>query len=261
MNPPSEVLFSSDLWSRALEGYASDTRLTVMLFDAGGRVALGPLHPTPLFQLFHERGYDPGILAECARRCLAQTDSRPAVLVSEVFGLAVVGVSLVLEGAVVGAAVAGYAFVDFSQVSEIQRLASNAGIRFERLWEVARTQKPVPRQRLLLNGELLQVLGDALLRENYRTRQYKQAVVELEDAATARERAHQELERTVSALRESEAGLRAQADELTRFNRVAVGRELRMINLKQEVNDLCRRQGEPARYRLDFTQESGDRGG
>jgi PAS domain S-box-containing protein len=41
---------------------------------------------------------------------------------------------------------------------------------------------------------------------------------------------------------------RAATEELTRFNRVAVGRELRIIELKNEVNELCLRLGEAARY-------------
>ena len=55
------------------------------------------------------------------------------------------------------------------------------------------------------------------------------------------------------ALRHGE--LRAQAEELTRFNRAAVGRELRMIELKQEINELCHRLGESARYSIEFYQE------
>ena len=186
MKPLTDDLFSSDLWMRALERYASDTHLSVKLFDADERVVFGPVHSTPLFKLFDERGYDPGIFAECARRCFAQTNGRPAVIVSEVYGLAVVGTSLALEGKVVGAAVGGYAFVDFSQLSEVQRLAKDAGLKFEQVWKVAREQKPVPKQRLMLNGELLQVLGDALLRENHRTRQYERAAEKLEDAARTR---------------------------------------------------------------------------
>jgi hypothetical protein len=36
------VLFSSDLWKQALESYASDTHLSVKLFDADQRVVFGP---------------------------------------------------------------------------------------------------------------------------------------------------------------------------------------------------------------------------
>lgn len=212
MNPANDVLFSSGLWKEALEKYGSETHLSVKLFAADEHVVLGPIHPTPLFQLFEEKEYDPGIFAECARQCLAQTTNRPAVVLSEFYGLAVVGTSLVLEGKIVGAAVAGYAFVDFSQLSEVQRLARNANINFEQLWQVAREQKPVPQQRLMLNGELLQVLGDALLRENHRTRQYEEAARKLEEAVRAKDRTHQELQQSTSALRESEEHYRVLFD-------------------------------------------------
>jgi PAS domain S-box-containing protein len=174
-NPAGGGLFGSDLWEAALEKYAGATHLTVRLFDADERAVFGPVHPTPLFRLFNEAGYDPGIFAECARRCIAQAEKRPAIIVSQFHGLAVVGASLALDGRIVGAAVGGYAFADFSQVLEIQRLARQAGIAFERLWEIARKQPPVPQRRLRVHGELLQVLGDALLREHYRMRQYEQA--------------------------------------------------------------------------------------
>src|ERR1700694_3602066 len=213
-NPANNVLFSSDLWKQALESYASDTHLSVKLFDAEERVVFGPIHPTPLFQLFEEKSYDPGMFAECARRCLAQTESRPPVIVSEFYGLAVVGTSLVLEGKVVGAAVGGYAFMDFSQLSEVQRLARDTGIKFERLWQVAREQKPVPKHRLILSGELLQVLGDALLRENYRTRQYEETALKLLEVARAKDKAHQELLQTEEALRESGERFRFMAESM-----------------------------------------------
>ena len=185
MNPSSEVLFSSGLWEKALEKFAGAAHMTVELFDAELRAVFGPINPTPLFELFHERGYDPGLFAECARRCLVQTTDRPAVIVSQFHGLAVVGTSLLLEGKIVGAAVGGYVLADFSQVSEIQSLARQAGIAFDPLWEVARQQQPVPQNRLIVHGELLQVLGDALLRENYRTRQYAEtaAIVASSDDA------------------------------------------------------------------------------
>lgn len=63
---------------------------------------------------------------------------------------------------------------------------------------------------------------------------------------------------TEEALRQSHAELRLHAEELIRFNRVAVGRELRMIELKKEINEVCQRHGEDARYPLEFEQDNED---
>jgi PAS domain S-box-containing protein len=46
--------------------------------------------------------------------------------------------------------------------------------------------------------------------------------------------------------------LRLKNDELTRFNNVMVDRELRMIELKKEVNAFCGRLGQPPAYKVDF---------
>jgi len=181
------TLFGSDLWQTTLDKYAEATGLSVELFDVDGRVVLSSIYSTPLVALFREHGRDPGLFAECARRCLNQTDLRPAVVVDESHGLTVVGTSLLLEGEVVGAAVAGYALAGFANVTAVRRWADSAGIPFERLWDIARRQPPVPERRLMLHGGLLQVLGDALLRENHRTRQYEDAVVKLQAASAAKD--------------------------------------------------------------------------
>ena len=65
---------------------------------------------------------------------------------------------------------------------------------------------------------------------------------------TRRKQAENEIQRHLEELQ-------AKNEELTRFNRVAVGRELRMIELKREVNALCALTGEPVRYTLDFAAE------
>jgi signal transduction histidine kinase/CheY-like chemotaxis protein len=181
------TLFGSELWTPALDKYAKATGLTVELFGVDGQVVLGSAHLTPLVALFREYGFDPGLFAECARSCLKQTLARPAVFADEQHGLTVVGTSLVLEGEIVGAAVAGYALAGFSQVPSVQRWARSARMPFDRLWDIVRGQSPVPERRLTLHGELLQVLGDALLRENYRTRQYEGAVVKLQAASAAKD--------------------------------------------------------------------------
>ena len=67
----------------------------------------------------------------------------------------------------------------------------------------------------------------------------------------------EQAQKTEAALRESHAKLQEHADELDRFNRVAVGRELRMIELKKEVDEVCQRYGEAARYPLEFDKQVG----
>jgi hypothetical protein len=72
----------------------------------------------------------------------------------------------------------------------------------------------------------------------------EQANRQLAPDLTARQQAEE-------TLRQQTEELRARNDELTRFNRLVVGREVRMIELKQEVNELCRRLGEPPRQAAD----------
>ena len=59
----------------------------------------------------------------------------------------------------------------------------------------------------------------------------------------------------VAARTRAAEALRASNEERQRFNRAMVGRELRMIELKREVNDLCARAGQPRRYAEDFDKE------
>jgi len=181
------ALFNAHVWEPALEKYGAVTHLSVAIYDADQQLVCGPVPPSPLHALFVECSSDLGLFADCARQCLAQQDSRPAILVSQAHGLAVVGTSLVTDGVMVGAAVAGYALVDFPQALTLERLAKAAAVPHVRLREIARLLQPVPERRLMLHGELLQVLADTILRENARTRQYEKATAELEEALAAKD--------------------------------------------------------------------------
>jgi two-component system CheB/CheR fusion protein len=56
----------------------------------------------------------------------------------------------------------------------------------------------------------------------------------------------------------SEEQLRENMEELQRFNKAMVSREIRMIELKKEVNALCSQLKKPQPYPLDFEKETGD---
>lgn len=55
--------------------------------------------------------------------------------------------------------------------------------------------------------------------------------------------------------RNAEVALIERNEELARFNRAAVDRELRMIELKRQVNDLLVKAGLPSAYNLEFDKE------
>ena len=61
-----------------------------------------------------------------------------------------------------------------------------------------------------------------------------------------------ELRKRIRSLEQEKIRLLALNEELADFNRFAVGRELRMIELKEEINTLCVATGQAPRYRLDF---------
>lgn len=59
----------------------------------------------------------------------------------------------------------------------------------------------------------------------------------------------------ITERRQAEEELRKSYEDLKRFNSMAVDRELRMIELKQEINELCLQAGAPLRYAMDAQGE------
>jgi signal transduction histidine kinase/ActR/RegA family two-component response regulator len=176
------------VWRPALEKYAGAAHLTVTLCGADGEVVCGPINPTALFALFAQSRDDHRLFTECTQRCLRETQNRTPVVATNRPGFGVVGTSLVLNGQIVGAVVAGYELLRFPEHLAMERFARDVGIAFPRLWQTVQREAPVSRQRLLFQGELLQVLGDTLLMENYRTRQHEELSAQLRAANVAKDR-------------------------------------------------------------------------
>src|SRR6185437_5265295 len=169
-----------------------------------------------------------------------------------VHGLAVIGASLAVGGKIVGAAVAGYVFADFAQVADIQSMARDAGISFEEVWRVAREQKPMPQARLALDAELLQVLGDAILKENFRTRRSEEIAADLERI----------VEHRTAALRQLSASmLRAQDDERRNIARElhdSIGQSLAYA--KMSIESVARRPQKAEKRNEVLTEIAGELG-
>ena len=179
--------FTPDVWRPALETYGRVTHLTVLVYDAEGRIACGPFNPTPLFDAFAAAEHDPGIFTECLERCRRiQERPEPCVVVTRL-GLAAVGAPLVEQGDVVAAVVAGYHLSEFPQAVAIERLARDAKIPTVRLWDLARLETPMSPQRLTNHGELLHVLAETVLREHDRTRQHAEVSARLQAADAAKD--------------------------------------------------------------------------
>ena len=65
-------------------------------------------------------------------------------------------------------------------------------------------------------------------------------------------RGFSKITRDITERKRVEGDILRHVEELERFNKATVGRELRMVDLKKEVNELCGRAGEPSRCPAGF---------
>ena len=88
------------------------------------------------------------------------------------------------------------------------------------------------------------------------TRKRKQIEAELDERMTELERINTNFQSEISERKQALAESEATRKELEEFNKVAVGRELKMIELKKHINELLEQQGKDKLYTND-TMENG----
>jgi len=154
-----KTVFEPDAaWKRALEKYGAATHLTVELYGRDARWPIAQVHSTPLFELLAPGHHALSMFAACVQRCLTQTAAASTIVVEQRHSLAVIGSPLMLNGEVVGAAVAAYVLTAFPDEHAVRRLAKECNVTFAALSRRIREELPLTRARLCVYGELLQVL-------------------------------------------------------------------------------------------------------
>ena len=65
----------------------------------------------------------------------------------------------------------------------------------------------------------------------------------------------EQVKRELTERKRAEETLAQRVEELERFHRLAVGRELRMVELKRQINELSEQLGKEAPYDVSFVEE------
>ncbi|HEX5054885.1 MAG TPA: PAS domain-containing protein, partial [Gammaproteobacteria bacterium] len=137
------------------------------------------------------------------------------------------------------------------------------------IYDLGNRQWDIPRLRELL-GEILHqytTIEDFRVEHDFGTLGHRIMLLNARLVADAKHKSERilvaieditERSRAEEKLQENHDQLLAHTQELGRFNQAAVGRELRMIELKKEVNTLASRLGQPAPYALDFEHQDTD---
>lgn len=167
-------LLNPQSWSLSLDRFARTTNVAVALTDITGRLIGECQNPQPLWLLAHGSPVLSG--AVCPFCILKQTNCnvvREALRTGKVTeikdaaGLAHVAAPLFLEGAPLGAVIAGQVFVEYPQPLALERLANELHLAPNEVWLTATTRPPIRPATLHAYGELLESLGRALVHERY----------------------------------------------------------------------------------------------
>lgn len=165
-------ILSAPRWATVLEQFARVTGLATTLYNAEGQKLIGPFTPTPLSERLAIAGCwkkkGACVMAEInAIRACIEEDA--IVFRSEHGMLALVAAPLRYEGECIGAIAAGWLFDNFPDPVPTNSLALQINVPYAELWQIARQQPPVSREKLGLCAGLLQTLSDAFVKERAET--------------------------------------------------------------------------------------------
>lgn len=159
-------------WRTVLEQFARVTGLATTLFDVECRMQAGPFTPTPLTERLAQAGcWDESGLCFVAEMNAARAAMEEGKTVhrTELGMLALFAVPLHFEGCAIGAIVAGWNFDTFPDPVPTDRLANQIRVPYTELWQIARQQPPVSREKLAICAGLLETLSDSFVRERAET--------------------------------------------------------------------------------------------
>jgi PAS domain S-box-containing protein len=168
-------LLDLEAWAEILTTYGRTMGVAAALTDAQGSL-LGEVHNAqPVWTLIHDaarvwNGKCPFCVTSLA--CTAVVDalhSGGAVMARDQAGLTHVAVPLLLGKQPIGAIIAGQVFDRYPEPLPLRRVAREFHVEPQKLWDVARKQRPVSSTSLRGSGDLLCALGYAFLQQRYGT--------------------------------------------------------------------------------------------
>lgn len=167
-------LLNFTAWGEILSTYGCTMKVAVALTNSQGQI-LGKCHnEQPVWKLV--RDASPGWAAGCPfcitthLPCTAVAEALQTggtVMVRDQAGLTHVAVPLSLGKQPLGAIVAGQVFDRYPEALLLRRVAKEFGVSAQKLWDLARNQRPVSHAILQTSGDLLRSLGHAFLRQRY----------------------------------------------------------------------------------------------
>lgn len=161
-------------WALPLDRFGRTMNVAVAMSNVSGQILGECKNPQPLWLLARQSadldrtGCPFCILPKTPCRIVKESLLTGKVThVTDAAGLAHVAVPLFLEGKHLGALIAGQVFTEYPQPLHLERVANRLHVSIQRMWKAATERPPIRPVTLHAYGELLELLGQALVGKLY----------------------------------------------------------------------------------------------